>query len=321
MTAFVLSFSASTAAQPRPTARLSVSRQPSARGCRDASALEAEVAARLGRSGVSRDAQREITVQIERESTTWRAVIALHEPNTQAPAQRVLESTTASCAELDAAIALAVTLAIDPEALALDTPRAAVPPTPSIAVTPRAQSPVSSATITPPIDAWNRGEVFALHALLALATVPVTGAFALGFEGPRRGRWRPWITATRTFAPNNGSAFSFLRTSVSAGACLGLADARWSGDLCASAHLGAITAIVQDTRMFEPLRPGDAPWVALGLAVRGGLRLWGPLSLELGASPLLSLVAQRFAIEGRANPVFSQAIVGIDLWTAVRGRF
>jgi hypothetical protein len=308
-----------------PVARLEVQRGEGAESCRDLAGLEREVQSRLGRPGVSPEATRAIDVQIVRDRGRWRAVITLREPGaTEPPARRVLESSEAQCA---AAVALAVTLAIDPSApmepVALVTPPTVIRTQPVVAVTaPTTPVPPSP----PPIDEWNRGELFALSSGISVGSVPVSAHVAVGFEGARRGLFRPWVTASRTIEsrtmdPSGAVSFGFSRTSVAVGACAGVANARFSIDGCASALVGAVTAVVHDTRSLEPVRPGDYPWIALGLSARGSVRLWGPLALELGATPFVSLLRQRFSIEGRAVPAFEQLVVGADVWAGVRARF
>lgn len=303
----------------QPTARLSVVRAEGADSCADGAAIAREVQARLGRDAVVSRSPRSIEVSLHREPSRWRASLSLRESDTAAPVRRELSSTEPTCAELDAAVALAVALVIDP--IGRDAPAA-------VAVTPPAARPLVAPARpgqptpipTPPPDEWNRRELFSLRAGLSLGSTPLAAALSVSFEGVRRGVVRPWLGAARTIERVVDS-FGFSRTSLFAGACFGIANQRFSADLCPAVELGLITSVLFDTRVLEPARPGDYPWLALALSVRGGVRVWGPVSIELGAAPMLSILRQRFAIETVRAPVFEQSIVALDAWLAVRARF
>jgi hypothetical protein len=300
----------------QPTARLSVVRAEGADSCADGAAIAREVQARLGRDAVVSRAPRSIEVSLHRDPSRWRATLSLRESETAAPVRRELSSTEPTCAELDAAVALAVALVIDP--IGRDAP-AAVAVVPPAAAPARPAHPLSAPSPQPP-DEWNRRELFSLRAGLSLGSTPLAALLSVSFEGVRRGVVRPWLGAARTIERVVDS-FGFSRTSLFAGACFGLANQRFSADLCPAVELGLITSVLFDTRVLEPARPGDYPWLALALSVRGGVRVWGPVSLELGAAPMLSILRQRFAIETVRAPVFEQSIVALDAWLAVRARF
>jgi hypothetical protein len=251
------------------------------------------------------------------------------------PARRELSSSDPTCAALDAAIALAVALVIDPngvDAVPLSTTPPSTRPPPQTegarrdAVRPT-PAPIAPRPAPPPIDAWNRSELFTLSAGVSLGATPTAAIVALSFEGARRGVVRPFVLVGRTIesrlvdAARSTATFGFSRTHAALGACFGVANDRLSGDLCPALSLGITTSVLFDTRVLEPVRPGDYPWLAIALSARGSLRLWGPIALELGAAPHVALLRQRFAIEGASSAVFEQSIVGVDLWAGVRARF
>lgn len=332
-----------------PTARLSLVRAVGAESCADDRAIIAEVRARLGRDAVVVSADRSIEVFVDRDRGRWRASLVLREAPDRPPARRELTSADPTCAELDAAIALAVALVIDPNGMdrvdaaersgttASNTANAPnTTPTRTdnaaardSATTRATQSPNDHHLAPPraPIDQWNRGELFSLGAGVSLGSTPVAAIVQLSFEGARRGVVRPFVLVGRTIesrlvdAARSTVTFGFSRTHASVGACFGLANERVSGDLCPVLSVGITTSVLYDTRVLEPVRPGDYPWLAITLSLRGALRIWGPIAFELGASPSLALLRQRFAIEGVAGSVFEQSIVGVDMWAGLRARF
>lgn len=327
-----------TPAEAQPTARLSLVRAEGAESCADDRAIIAEVRARLGRDAVVAQSDRAIEVYVSRERARWSATLVLREGVDRAPARRELTSSDPTCAALDAAIALAVALVIDPNGVDAATPLSNGPvttrPDASRPDASRGSNRPISAPIAPiapvaptPVDAWNRSELFSLSAGLSLGATPMAAIVQLSFEGARRGVVRPFVLVGRTIesrlvdAGRSTVTFGFSRTHAALGACFGLANDRLSGDLCPTLSLGITTSVLFDTRVLEPVRPGDYPWLALALSARGSLRLWGPIALELGLAPNVALLRQRFAIEGASSAVFEQSIVGVDLWAGVRARF
>lgn len=316
-----------------PTARLSVVRAEGAESCHDDRAISDEVRARLGREAIDPRAPRAIELWITREPRRWRAALTLREPGAP-PARRELSSELPSCAELDASVALAVALVIDPIGADRPVPRAPVEPVPARAVpmerpreAPRSLVAPATRPTPPAIDAWNRGEQLSLAGGVLVGSVPLSAMVRVGFEGARRGLVRPWLSATRSFEAalldraGTTRTLGFSRTNLTLGACVGAANERFSVDGCGAFELGLVTSVLYDVRTLEPVRPGDYPWLALALSARGAVRLWGPVSVELGASPSLSVLRQRFVIEGASGAAFEQSLVGLDVWLAGRARF
>ncbi len=326
--------------QSLPTARLQVRRGEGGEGCRDQLRLADEVASRLGRRAIVAESPRVIEVDVSRSRGRWRAVIVLREPGVETPARRTLEREGASCAELDADVALAVTLAIDPNAdsagdgeVAAASPSIALQRTPPGTVV-RPTGPVARAEVpserprvaVPTVESPQSAGSLELAWGAGAGTTPWSGWLGLGVEGPRLRWFRPWITASRSFEarvgePGGTGQFGFSRTGLSAGACIEAARDRWALDGCASLLGGLVTAIVHDARAYEPLRPGDHPWLSVGLSARGVVRVVGPVGISVGATASVAILRQRFAIEGRATPLFEQSVLGVDGWGAVSARF
>lgn len=307
--------------------------------CHDDRAIGDEVRARLGREAIDPRATRSIELWITREPRRWRAVLTLRAPGSPA-ARREFTSDQSTCDELDASVALAVALVIDPNGAEGSPAVNATRSDPAAngandARAPRERVSETRQTLTvravpapgPAIDRWNRSEQFSLAGGAVVGSVPLSAMVRVGFEGARVGRVRPWLSAGRSFEAvlldRAGAApvLGFSRTNLALGVCVGAANARFSVDGCGAFELGLVTSVLYDVRTLEPVRPGDYPWLALSLAVRGAVRLWGPVSLELGASPSLALLRQRFVIEGMSAAAFEQSLLGVEGWLAGRARF
>lgn len=306
-----------------PSVRISVTRLEGAESCADEAVLARELVARLGRDYRDPSAARSVDVTVSREAPRWRAVLVVREDRDGPAARRELVASGASCAELDASVALAVALFVDPAA----DVRAARATQPGDGAQRSANTVAVTAPIVPPEDAWNRGEAFVVEGGVAVGSVPVSAMVGVAFEGARWRFLRPYVSASRTIesrmldASTGLASFGFSRTRFAAGVCFGVANGRFSVDGCPAVWAGMITSVLYDTRTLEPVRPGDYPWLALAISARGSVRIWGPVAFELGAAPSVALLRQRFSIEGVSPVVFEQSVVGLDAWAAIRARF
>src|SRR5258706_5940869 len=103
--------------------RLSWVPRPGASTCIAQPALEARIAARLGRAAFERDVPRSVEAYVAREDHAWHARIQVRDVSTGKEASREFANESESCAALEAAVALAIALVIDPDA-PMSTPRA-----------------------------------------------------------------------------------------------------------------------------------------------------------------------------------------------------
>jgi hypothetical protein len=98
----------------RPDAKLSYVRKGAATICPDEPLMRQLVAARLGYDPFRDQSQRAIAVTITRDPKGFRAVLELRDDTGKVVGTRTLSSTSSDCNELASAIALALTIAIDP---------------------------------------------------------------------------------------------------------------------------------------------------------------------------------------------------------------
>ena len=147
----VAAFLAATAlpwvAAASPTSRFVYVRGPGAESCPDEPAMRAAVAARLGYDPFRVVATTTLTAQISRENGVYRGQVKLVDESGVERGARSIESRADDCAELTQALALSMSIAIDPlsvlsppkptepepkEPEPADTPRPKVDPTPSV---------------------------------------------------------------------------------------------------------------------------------------------------------------------------------------------
>jgi hypothetical protein len=114
-----------------PTAHLLYAREAGAQSCPEESALRAEVAARLGRDPFAAQAPTTVSVFLSGKPQALRARIELSDPHGEVTGNRDLTSRNPNCTELFNAVALAVSLAIDPLSFAdIPAPRTSTTPQP-----------------------------------------------------------------------------------------------------------------------------------------------------------------------------------------------
>jgi hypothetical protein len=101
-------------ADPAPRARLVYKRQPGAEGCPDESAVRAAVSTRLGYDPFVETATLTVSVFIDRDPRGLHAQIDLLDEAADNGGSRQLSSKRRDCRDLAPAIALAISIAIDP---------------------------------------------------------------------------------------------------------------------------------------------------------------------------------------------------------------
>lgn len=244
-----------------------------------------------------------VEAYVTRDDRAWHASIQVRDASTGKLGSREFASESDSCAALEAAVALAVALVIDPDApLSAPAPEVASVAAPAPSAAPGPLPPVRAA-MTPLPEAHRRAS-FALHGTLAGGLLP--GA-AEGVDVTwSLGRWiGPSVSAF--FFPEQRTpdrAFGFGLTALGLGAC-----ARPPGrsalepGLCAHLFAGALHAVVYE---FVPTRPGAQAWVAASLAPHLRMSLGSRLFVELGGEIVVPLLRDTFQVDGWSDPVFRQ---------------
>jgi hypothetical protein len=133
-------------AQPaHPRARLDYRVEPGLPTCPNADELRSQVVARLGYDPFDTSAPQRVVATLRREGQMFVATVRLELSDGAVRERQPLSSAAADCGEIGAAVALAVSIAIDP----LSLTRAPPPPSPSV-TTPDKPAPKAPPTPTPP---------------------------------------------------------------------------------------------------------------------------------------------------------------------------
>ena len=107
--------------RPRTAARLVYERDASAESCPDAAALRAAVSKRIGFDPFDEAATRVISCRVEKSRQTLRAHIDVEDGAGESKTAREIVSKQDDCQELAEAVALALSIAINPLTLAAPT--------------------------------------------------------------------------------------------------------------------------------------------------------------------------------------------------------
>jgi hypothetical protein len=294
--------------------------------CEDGSAIARRVSARLGREVFTESAPRSIEGVIQHEGEHWAAHVYVRDEKGKLTGSREIVNAGPDCASLDAAVALAIALAIDPEA-ALRPPSSTVPaPAPALAL---ASAPASALVCPPPPPLPKPPPPCPLEKACPELPSPTpsrgTESIALTFRGLVAAGLLPGASPgialsadVPTYRALHGSAgvlflperkdptggFGFGLTAAWLGPCVEpLRGSRGALAACAKLSLGAIHSLVYK---LVPTAPGDVFWAGGSLLLEGRLRIVGPLVAEAGAELFFPITQEAFSIQGQPTNVFQE---------------
>jgi len=256
------------AAADRPSAQLIYKRGEGAASCPDEARLRAAVAARLGYDPFTDDGKAVVLVTITRGSGGLRAAIELRDPRGRVSGARELSSRQLGCVELAGAVTLAISIAVDPLAIAPPLPKPKPPPEcpgcPTCPPPPVVAPPPPPERIHPRVSLGVAGTLGATPTP-GLGLLVGAGFRYRAFSFELEGRFDvPFGTS----APTAGS----LRASILA---VLLAPCAHFRVLSGCALVGAGAMLGEGLDVAEPRRD-TTPWAALGVrgAVELQLRKW-----------------------------------------------
>lgn len=337
LTAFAFSLASLEAhAQELPRARLEFTAGPQTERCLDETTLRQLVAARLGRDPFDTAAQLTVRVRVERAANAVRATVTRVEGD-RSSAPRSLLSRRSDCADISAALGLAVSMTIDPLARTPTVePVVTQPVTPEvIAPTPVPEQPPQQPTPPPPtrppparaivvapptpLRAPIPFELYASIApVLSIATLPAPalGPHALvalrfgAFGAAISGRFdTAWPSTFDPFVIHSTLASGALRLcgvlAITSSRALHL-------ELCA---LGSIGAFAANATMLDRSTPTTSLYAAAGAELATSVRFGRWFGLRIGVEGAATIVRARQTIteQGRERelwlaPPFSVAI-------------
>jgi hypothetical protein len=299
--------------------------------CSDGATIASGVSARLGRNAFSPSAPRSIEGFIQHEGGGWTAHIYVRDDSGKIAGSRDLSSEAPDCAPLEAAVTLAIALAIDPDAAL--RPAVSIPLVPSVPAQPPSSPPVPPVILPAPREAVcpraierpcissspsqnpksapleHEAAAATLRGALAGGLLPAPSpGVALAADIPIYEAFRG--SAGMIFLPEvhtTKGPYSFGLTAAWLGACAAWQSGRLGVLGCGKVLVGAIHSVVYASAQLEPTAPGDQPWVGAALSPAVHFRLIGPLLAEIGGDLVLPITRQKFTVGGQPGDVYNES--------------
>lgn len=291
-------FAQAVATGPRHGARLAWARGLGADSCVGAVGLEEDVKARLGFDPFSLPPDIAVEGVATRTADGFRADLSFRDASGASLGRRKLESHARDCATLGEAVAVAISVAIDP-----DVSGAVLPHVDDLPVEPPPPPP-------PPPRAAPRAAVrVTLEGGLTAGVVPgPSDVTSLRASFPVREIVEAGVGVSH-FREQREGGFGFAVTTGEVRACAIPWGARAAVRLCGAVLVGIFEANLRSADL-APVDVGPSAWAGAELGPALSLALAGPLRLEAGASALVPIVRRQGFVRGRSDPVWEQAAVG-----------
>lgn len=296
--------SAHAAPPARKGARITWVRGIDAEGCVGRIGLEEDVKARLGYDPFTAPADLAIEGTVVRASPSgFRAELVVRDAGGTVLGTRQLASREADCRSLGEAVAVAITVAIDPDAPG--TRATIVEETPFVAV-PEAPPP---RPVAPPL-------VFArerVHAMFvggaSVGLLPdIAPSASLRVRAILGERVELGLGA-HFWPESQTSGVGYGITSGSVDACvvpfLAARVLRW----CAGVHGGVFDVFVHSPEL-APVEVGAFVWAGAETGPALSIPITGAFRLEIGAVAVVPIVRRQAFVRGQSEPLWEQSVVG-----------
>lgn len=288
-------------AAPRRGARLLWARGEGADACVGVTGLSEDVKARLGWSPFTLAPEIEIEGTARRTEKGFRADLTFRDASGKSLGSRRLESREKDCRSLGEAVAVAITVAIDPDASGDAAPLAEERP-------PEDEPPPAPPPPPPPRENAPR---------LRASTFGGVGAGLVPGAGTMVGLRAAVIFADRveaglgaTYLPETTEgAYGFGMALAEARGCYAPWGARGLLRFCGAFLAGAFETYVH-TDTLTPVDVGVFPWVGAEAGPVLSIAVVGPVRAELGATAVVPIVRRQGLVRGQAAPVWEQSAVG-----------
>lgn len=283
------------------TVRLAWVRGADADACPDGAWLRDEVTRRLGRDPFDDDGPRSIEALVERAPSGWRAVLRVRDREGTLLGERTLTRDGDRCEPIVEASALAIALAVDPDAVIDETPRAPAAPVRRPPRRPRRP-------IAPPPPP-SRPVSFGVQGGVVVGLTPsVAPAFGFGAAVELSARWslRGHVDLAPTLASDDPRfAFGFTRATA-----LGCVDPARGASLLLSLCAGASGAVVHAAaRDVFALEAGDRLWLGATAAARVQ---WSPSPrwyVGLRAEASVAALRASYRFNPDASEIYTQPLL------------
>lgn len=292
-------------AAPRKGARLAWVRGIDADKCVGRIGLEEDVKGRLGYDPFALPSDLGIEGTIVRATPSgYRAEIIVRDAQGKLLGSRQLASKEPDCKSLGEAVAVAITVAIDPDSPAERAAAVEEIPPESIAPAPTPPSPLPPPA--PPREDIARGAVVGGASAGLVPDVSPSLSFRVrAILGPRFE-----LGLGATFWPesqtSNGIGFALVSSSVDACVVpfLSARVLRW----CGAFHAGAFDVFVHAPEL-APVEVGMFSWFAASTGPALLIPITGPVSIEASVSAVVPITRRQAFVRGTPEPVFEQSPV------------
>jgi hypothetical protein len=314
---------------PQSSYALSWVRGEGAEECPNRKWLASEVERRLGRPVFDVDAERSIEVEVLLLGGQYRSEMFVRDGTGHVLGHRSLQGDEPGCAALANAVALAIALVIDPDALSREQkpasstaafelaprppepppPPSAPEPVPPVAACPKPAAPVAPQPPSLP-DTFTR-TFFSFRGLVGAGFVPrVAPGAELAFEGV--GTRRLGIEVTSTLMPSHpvDRGLGSLDIGMTGARVLLSYELLTTRRARLSAGLGAgVGALHVGVRAPLPvIAPGDYWYAAGDLATKLQVLVGSGIFAELGLVAQVPIVPQKFLVAGQGDAVWGQSL-------------
>jgi hypothetical protein len=301
---------------------LSWVRGKGADGCPGLGDLRAGVLERLRRDPFVPGGSRTFEAGIQREGDRWVATIVERDAAGAPLGERELTSDAPECRSIASAVALALALAIDPDAFVEPPRNAPTRPRPQGREGPvaaihgadlepcaRPGAPGSPDGSSASPSARPAAVRVGVGALLTTGIVP-GAAPGIAWDAGLRVFEHLYATGGVWWLPESRKdTFAFGLTAASLGMCL--AGPRW-GPVTASGCAGLLAGSVHSV-VFEltPTQPGDRIWVAASFTPHLSFSVVGPSYVDVGGAVVVPFRPYDFAVAGHTDPAYREAAVSL----------
>jgi hypothetical protein len=288
------------AAAPRRGARLAWARTEEAERCINAQSLQEDVIARLGWNPFVLPRDLEMEGTMARTRTGYRADLRFRDATGQPLGRRTLESREPTCRDLGEAVAVAITVAIDPDAVPTRPATDKVEPEPPPPSPPPAE-PAHPGERRPRVRVSLMGGAGA-GVVPDLAAVTSIRVGALVHDHIEIG------LGSTLFHEADAAGLGFSLTSGELRGCLRPGGGGDIFRICATFLAGLFSSWVQSPDL-APIEVGAFPWFAGGGGPALSLPVAGRLRLELMVEAFVPFTRRQAFVRAVPEPVWEQSTI------------
>ena len=307
--------STSAASGTRRGARIVWARGPTAERCVGVLGLQEDVKARLGYDPFVLPSEVSVEGVVVGAGRGFRAELVIRDAAGKVLGTRALASQEHDCRSLGEAVAVAITVAVDPDASFSGARAAPIDGVEDLAAPePAPVAPPAARTLELTVQPVSMSGLATLAAGVAIGILPgVTPVASLRTRAVIGARGELGVAA-HLWPESRTGGVGFALATIAVEGCLlpwgprqttGNAELGWFR-WCAAAHAGTFHVFVHASAL-TPVDVGTFPWVGAETGPAVSIPLVNSLHLEAGVSVLVPLTRRQALLRGRAEPVWEQS--------------